>query len=260
MLFLRIVVTDAMESHDMGSFLSLIKQNLSRASLWPAHRPLPVDRVDARQAYRLWAPTYSTETVTSFLDEQLASEMLHNLPRQRLLDAGCGIGRRIADIPNAIGIDLSPEMLAAGRASNVVTGDVRAMPFDAARFDMVWCRLVLGHLPDPLRAYLELARVCAPGGYVFVTDFHPDAAAAGHRRTFTDPSGTVHEIEHYIHNNHIELAAQAGLSLIDNRNASVGPAIRDFYARGVGLKAYKRDTGLKLVSAFLFRRLTPTKP
>jgi ubiquinone/menaquinone biosynthesis C-methylase UbiE len=68
---------------------------------------------------------------------------------------------------------LSPDMLAAGGASNVVTGDVRAIPFPSERFDMVWCRLVLGYVPDALQAYMELARVCKPGGYIFVTDFVP---------------------------------------------------------------------------------------
>jgi malonyl-CoA O-methyltransferase len=128
------------------------------------------------------------------------------------------------------------------------------MPFTSDRFDMVWCRLVLGHLPDLRSAYRELARVCVPGGYVFVTDFHPDAAAAGHRRTFTDPAGSVHEIEHYIHIDHPDVASDAGLHIVSRRDAAVGPSIRDFYIRGIGLKAYKRDEGLKLVSAFLFHR------
>ena len=118
---------------------------------------------------------------------------------------------------------------------------------------MVWCRLVLGHIPDPLAAYFEFARVCTPGGYVFVTDFHPDAVAAGHRRTFTDQTGIVHDIEHYVHTNHIDLAKQTGLSIISHCDGVVGPSIRGFYARGVGLKAYRRDIGLKLVAAFLFR-------
>jgi malonyl-CoA O-methyltransferase len=128
------------------------------------------------------------------------------------------------------------------------------MPFTSDRFDMVWCRLVLGHLPDPCAAYLELARVCMPGGYVFITDFHPDAVAAGHRRTFNDQTGLVHDIEHYVHNNHMDLAVKAGLSVVAHCDGTVGPSIRGFYVRGVGLKAYKRDLGLKLVAAFLFRR------
>ena len=240
----------------MAGFRSVIKRTLARSGLWPSvgARGAVVDRLDVREAYRLWAPTYSAQTAVSFLDEELARQMLIGLPSTRLLDAGCGIGSRIADIPGAVGIDLSQSMLAAGRARNVVTGDVREIPFDSDRFDMVWCRLVLGYVPDLLPAYQELARVSIPGGYVFVSDFHPDAAAAGHRRTFTDQAGTVHEIENYVHDNHMDAAMDAGLSIVSHRDAAVGSSIRDFYVRGIGLEAYKRDIGLKLVSAFLFRK------
>jgi malonyl-CoA O-methyltransferase len=181
--------------------------------------------------------------------------MLRGLPRARLLDAGCGIGRRIANDPHAVGMDLSPAMLAAGGASNVVEGDIRSMPFEAERFDMVWNRLVIGHIPDPKRAYEEFARVTKLGGYVFVTDFHPDAARAGHQRSFTDANGTVHAIEHYVHTDHIEFAQRAGLSLIEHRNGVVGPSIRNFYVRGIGMKVYRRDEGLNLVAAYLFRKM-----
>jgi|ERR1700733_6264523 malonyl-CoA O-methyltransferase len=240
----------------MPRWRALLKSGLTGAGLWPSanNGPVALSELNVVEAYRRWAPSYSTETVPSFLDEELAQEMLAGLPCTQLLDAGCGIGRRIVNVPGAIGMDLSPDMLAAGRASNVVTGDVRAIPFPSERFDMVWCRLVLGYVPDALQAYMELARVCKPGGYIFVTDFHPDASAAGHRRTFTDQAGIVHNIEHYVHNNHMEVAAKAGLSVVAHRDGAVGPSIRAFYVRGIGVRAYKRDTGLKLVAAFLFRR------
>jgi malonyl-CoA O-methyltransferase len=233
-----------------------MRRHFAGRGLWPSAKTARSSppTLSAREAYRLWAPTYADETATSALDEQLAHEMLMGLPREDLLDAGCGIGRRIAAIPGAIGLDASPEMLAAGRATNVVSGDVRSMPFADGRFSMVWCRLVLGHLSNPLPAYLELARVCRPGGYVFVTDFHPEAAAAGHRRIFTDQSGTMHEVEHYVHHDHIGLAAQARLSFIARREGAVGPSIREYYLRGLGRKIYNRDLNLKLVAAFLFRR------
>jgi malonyl-CoA O-methyltransferase len=237
---------------EMESFWRTMKHKLAGRRATMSKRA--ASKLDVREAYRLWASTYAAETATSFLDEELAQEMLSGLPCMRLLDAGCGIGRRIAGIPDAVGMDASPDMLAAGGASNVVKGDVRAIPFVSESFDMIWCRLVLGHLPDTLPAYREFARVCAPGGYVFVTDFHPDAAAAGHRRTFTDQTGTVHEIEHYVHKNHLDIAVKAGLSVVAHCDSTVGPSIRDFYVRGIGLKAYKRDTGLKLIAAFLFRR------
>ncbi len=235
----------------MAHVRALFRGMISGRSGMP--RPEP-EELNVRDAYRIWASTYATETATSALDEQLAQEMLNGLPCARLLDAGCGIGRRIQNIPNAIGIDLSPEMLAAGQARNVIAGDIRAMPFAPDRFDMIWCRLVLGHLPDPLRAYRELYRVCAPGGHVFVSDFHPDAARAGHRRTMTDRNGMVHSIEHYMHCDHAELAEQAGLVIVQHRSGAVGPSIRHFYEQGIGLRAYRRDLGLMLVEAMLFRK------
>ncbi|WP_182276825.1 class I SAM-dependent methyltransferase [Granulicella sp. 5B5] len=210
----------------------------------------------AKEAYPYWASTYSTETATSFLDEELARKMLRGLPHRHLLDAGCGTGRRIANNPHAVGVDLSPAMLAAGGASNVIEGDIRSMPFEAERFEMVWSRLVIGHIPDPQSAYDEFARVTKPGGYVFVTDFHPDAAHAGHQRSFTDANGTLHAIEHYVHTDHVELARRVGLSLVEHQDGAVGPSVREFYVRGIGIKAYRRDEGLKLVVAYLFQKLT----
>jgi SAM-dependent methyltransferase len=234
---------------------TLLKRRLPGKWIWPfATGASVIEELDVREAYRLWAPTYAAETATSFLDEELAQDMLRGLPQAHLLDAGCGIGRRIQAVPTAVGIDLSPEMLAEGTTHNVVVGDIQEMPFESNRFDMVWCRLVLGHLSDPLRAYREIFRVSMPGGYVFVTDFHPDAIAAGHRRTLTDEVGIVHGIEHYVHINHVELATEAGLELIASRDGVVDSSIRDFYLRGIGLKAYKRDLELKLVAAFLFRK------
>jgi len=236
--------------------LRKLKRRVMQSRLWPFARPqaAPVTRLNARDGYRLWAPAYASETATSFLDEELARAMLRGLPRTVLLDAGCGTGRRIANVFGAVGLDASPEMLAAGGARNLVKGDVRSMPFASNSFDMVWCRLVLGHLPDPLPAYRELARVCVPGGHVFVTDFHPDAAAAGHKRTFTSQSGSVYEVEHYMHEAHPQLAAQAGLTLVAHCEGVVGPSIRSFYTRGLGERAYRRDKGLKLVTAYLYQK------
>ncbi|HSS12994.1 MAG TPA: methyltransferase domain-containing protein [Rhizomicrobium sp.] len=210
--------------------------------------------LSARDGYRLWAPTYAAETAISFLDEQLAREMLAGLPQKKLLDAGCGTGRRIAGMTDAVGIDASPEMVAAGGDSNLMVADIRALPFASARFAMTWCRLVLGHLADPLPAYQDLARVCEPGGYLFVTDFHPNAVTAGARRSFRDGNGVVHEVEHHVHADHPGLAAQTGFTLIERRDAGVGAAIRDFYERAGKLDVYEKDQGLKLVMAFLFRR------
>ncbi|HEX6908925.1 MAG TPA: class I SAM-dependent methyltransferase, partial [Longimicrobium sp.] len=150
---------------------------------------MPPPPLAPREAYRLWAPVYEGETAVSFVDDRLVGALTPPLRGRRLLDAGCGTGRRLRDAGDAAlvaGADLTPEMLACGRRADgpapalLAAADVRALPFAARAFDVVWCRLVVGHLPTLHQAYGELARVCRPGGTVIVTDFHPEAARAGH--------------------------------------------------------------------------------
>jgi malonyl-CoA O-methyltransferase len=214
--------------------------------------------MEPRQAYRLWAPTYAAETVVSFLDEELAVALSPALEGKRLLDAGCGTGRRLAtDEPAlAVGIDASQDMLLAGGAGCVAAADLRALPFPPQCFDIVWCRLVLGHFIDPLPAYRQLARVCRIGGFLFASDFHADAVAAGHRRRFRDQQGMVHEIEHHAHDGgaHIAMAARAGFSVKAQRDGCVGPSVKSFYTTAGCDMAFEKDRGLALVAAFLFQR------
>jgi SAM-dependent methyltransferase len=45
------------------------------------------------------------------------------------------------------------------------TGDIEALPFPDAAFDLVWCsRVIHHHLPEPDAALTELLRVLSPGG------------------------------------------------------------------------------------------------
>lgn len=213
-----------------------------------------------REGYRLWAPTYSAENAVSQLEAALVAGMTPPLAGLRLLDAGCGTGRRLRDCGAAMatGIDLSPEMIEAGRADldpeiRLLVGDVRALPLPDKGFDLVWCRLVIGHLSECAVAYAELGRVTAPGGQVIVTDFHPAAHAAGHRRTFRH-GDAVHEVEHYVHTlaTHREAARAAGLRLATVRHAEIGPSVRSFYERAGRIALYDAHRGLPMVLALSF--------
>lgn len=220
--------------------------------------------LSAFDAYRLWARVYSSETVVSLLDEELVTELTPDLRGLRLLDAGCGTGRRLLGIQAraAVGIDASAEMLAAapiGIATDeriqLMVGDLRELPVEDQSFDVVWCRLALGHVLDCAVVYTELARVCRAGGTIIVTDFHPAAVAAGHRRTFRD-GASVYAIEHYVHDvpSQCEAAAKVGLECREIKEGTIGPAVRHRYTGDDWESRYRRDEGLPLVLALSFRR------
>ena len=218
--------------------------------------------LSAAQGYALWAPTYSVETAVSALETSAVASLDVSLRDKRVLDVGCGIARRLVTAREcgatvAMGIDLTPAMLAQARGEPLLAaGDARALPVADGAFDVVWCRLVLGHLPELERAYGELARACAPDGVVLVTDFHPAAAALGHRRTFRDEDGELHELENHVHRvrTHVEAASRAGLSLRVQREMTVDETVRGFYVRAGRIDAYERQRGLPLVLALVFAR------
>jgi len=241
------------------------------------------DVVSARDGYRLWAARYEAETAVSLLEDRLVATLSPPVAGARLLDAACGTARRLRTADGAafrVGVDLVPEMLAAGRLAAglgcvpggepvaagagprspaLAAADLRALPLPAASFDLVWCRLALGHLPDPAGAYSELGRVCRPGGAVVITDFHPAAARAGHRRTFRDAEGRLRELEHFVHDgtDHVTAALSARLDLVYAREAPVGREIRAFYARAGRLDLYDSQRDVPLVLALLFQRARP---
>jgi ubiquinone/menaquinone biosynthesis C-methylase UbiE len=109
-------------------------------------------------------------------------------PIENFLDAGTGTGRMLELIAphakRAVGIDVSPDMLAIARDrllredihnAQVRLGDTYRMPFlnGAAGngFDVVLFHQVLHYLDDPGTAVAEAARVMTPGGKLLIADF-----------------------------------------------------------------------------------------
>jgi ubiquinone/menaquinone biosynthesis C-methylase UbiE len=118
--------------------------------------------------------------------ENSAGYLLGSLqPGQNLLDVGCGPGTITVDLAErvvpgrVVGIDAeaqviqkATELLGGKRKSNVtfITGDVYALAFDDASFDVVHAHQVLQHLTDPHAALKEMHRVLTPGGILAVRD------------------------------------------------------------------------------------------
>lgn len=80
-----------------------------------------------------------------------------------ILDVGCGNGAFLNSLPNvyqAVGLDSSQEALKHVK-TKTIHGDITALPFEPATFDLVTCLEVLEHLPSGVfeKALFELQRV-----------------------------------------------------------------------------------------------------
>lgn len=99
-----------------------------------------------------------------------------DLSGKRFLDAGCGTGL-FSEAAKARGaevtaMDVGPNLLARVQEKcrcQTAVGDVLALPFPDASFDIVLCTEVIEHTPDAATAIGELARVLRPGGTLVLT-------------------------------------------------------------------------------------------
>jgi len=162
--------------------------------------------VDVREQFGKTAAAY-VSSATHASGEDLERLVAVAAPRstERALDLGCGVGhtlRRIApQVSFAVGADATFEMMQAGRASVVtalnaafVQSDASALPFAAATFDVVTCRLAAHHFHDAASAFREVARVLRPGGrFVLVDNYAPDDPALD---TFINELETLRDASH----------------------------------------------------------------
>src|SRR5262245_15183550 len=133
---------------------------------------------------------YHLGGVARFLQRRMAQTcawflLPHLRPGLRLLDGGCGpgtitVGLAAAVAPGeVVGVDTEAVQVERGRAlarerglANVrfEVGDVTALPFADASFDVAFASEVLQYLPDPAVGLRELRRVLRPGGVLGLRD------------------------------------------------------------------------------------------
>jgi demethylmenaquinone methyltransferase/2-methoxy-6-polyprenyl-1,4-benzoquinol methylase len=103
---------------------------------------------------------------------------------ERVLDVATGTGmvaaelRRRADC-SVVGLDQSPEMLAAAKARfagdtghvELIEGQAEQLPFEDESFDALTFTYLLRYVEDPPATLRELARVVRPGGRVASLEF-----------------------------------------------------------------------------------------
>ena len=111
----------------------------------------------------------------------------------RMLDIGAGTAQILIEIarqrPDAllVGIDLADEMLKLGRRNvtqagfdgriELVLTDARRLPWDDGAFGCVFSNSIVHHIPEPFEVLVEMRRVLAPQGLLFVRDLlRPESA------------------------------------------------------------------------------------
>jgi ArsR family transcriptional regulator len=122
-------------------------------------------------------------------ESEVERALLTLLPAGRirdLVDIGTGTGRLLEAlgprVDQAIGIDLSRDMLGMARANleaaglrhcQVRHGDMYMLPLASQSADFATIHQVLHYADDPARVIAEAARVLRPGGRLVVVDFAP---------------------------------------------------------------------------------------
>ncbi len=147
-----------------------------------------------RQLFAAIADRYDVVTrVLSYGQDARWKDRLTRLvapqPGERALDLACGTGDiayRLAGAGSRVcGLDITPRMLQLARAKSAsgraawTTGDMTALPFADAAFDIVTTGYGLRNVPDLDAAITEIVRVLRPGGRFASLDFNrPESAIA----------------------------------------------------------------------------------
>jgi ubiquinone/menaquinone biosynthesis C-methylase UbiE len=130
--------------------------------------------------YHFWRDRYDSRLV------QKVASIIEDLHPKAALDAGCGTGlftiglARLCKRHSFDGLDRSEGMIGVGRKqarklglSNVSfrVGDVEALPFADASFDVIVAAGLFCNLNDPSGALREFVRVLKAGGEVVIVEF-----------------------------------------------------------------------------------------
>ena len=114
-----------------------------------------------------WYPTRNTrEPFTLFLEELLQ----HLDSSSNVIDLGAGAGsfykyKLKGCVSRIVGVDAGPRVLSNPLLDEGRVGDLCALPFPEASFDVAFSIYVLEHIADPNRFCREVARVLKPGGW-----------------------------------------------------------------------------------------------
>jgi len=186
-----------------------------------------------RDGYDVWAAQYDAYVnATVAIDDRVFPPLWHDVAGQDVLEIGCGTGRhtvRLARQGNRVtALDLSAGMLAVAGEKLAGQANVALIRADIMRdeiggpFDAALSALVIEHIEALPLFFARVAAALRPGGVFFVSNIHPDKAAAGSGARFVDPAtGEERWLVNFAHTaaGILDAAATAGFDCIVEQDA-----------------------------------------
>lgn len=137
-----------------------------------------------RQSAELFERHASTSPYNSLYDRPNLLELLGDVARKKVLDAGCGPGLYVEELlrrgATVVGYDQSPDMidLARRRLGDLALLRVHDLNdsldwLEAESFDLAVMALVIHHLDDPVAALRHIHRILRPQGRLVLSTHHP---------------------------------------------------------------------------------------
>lgn len=151
----------------------------------------------------------------------------------RILDCGSGQGHwtrtiaRLSPGAEVIGIEREAEWVAHSSATAHVSyrqGDVNALPFEDASFDVVTCQTLLIHLKDPQAVVHEMIRVLRPGGRLLLIE--PNNLAEGVARFASTPDFNLNDMIAWLR---LEATCEKGKHALGLGYNSLGESVVSFF-------------------------------
>jgi len=113
---------------------------------------------------------------------------------ENILDVGCGWGRELCKLQNAVGVDISQAFLRTARnyvKNDVILTDAYYLPFKNNSFSFVVMSEVIEHLTNPTKVLVEIKRVLKTNGRLLIQT--PNKVLTLGKFISTEKCGHIHE-------------------------------------------------------------------
>lgn len=157
------------------------------------------------------------------------AETLSLLPTDgKILEIGCGTGANFELYPpkcEAISSELSIKMLEFASTklvgNKLVQANAESLPFAANSFDATFATLVFCSIPDPAKAFREIARVLKPDAKLILLEHVRPPGGLGYAFDALNVVTTA-LIDDHFNRKTAEIAAQAGFDIVEIRVKAAG--------------------------------------